>query len=252
MDSRAVGCSSREPRPLDRDACADAVLEALRPVVRGLYATFGHNCEVVLHDFRRPDRSIVAIAGDVTGRRVGDAVTEHGRSLLEQGNAAQDRIGAITRTATGRVLKETDILLRDPDGRVIGALCINFDVTELRLLTSAVSEIAGPPTVPPQSGAVVGDIGRLIQSVIDEQEAMLGRSIDRLTRADRLAILRALDRRGVFALHRSVPMVAQYLGISRTTAYSYLEQVRNGAAAPLGAADTRSERPRRPRGARPG
>lgn len=46
--------------------CADALLSALRPMGDGLGQTFGRSCEVVLHDFRDPDRSVVAVAGDVT------------------------------------------------------------------------------------------------------------------------------------------------------------------------------------------
>ncbi|MFD9026830.1 PAS domain-containing protein, partial [Streptomyces parvulus] len=45
------------------DAERDAVLAALRPVVDGIAATFGPVCEAVLHDYRDPERSVVAVAG---------------------------------------------------------------------------------------------------------------------------------------------------------------------------------------------
>ena len=53
------------------DGERDAILAALAPVVDGITATFGPMCEVVLHDYRRPEQSVVAIAGSVTGRAVG-------------------------------------------------------------------------------------------------------------------------------------------------------------------------------------
>ncbi len=45
----------------DRDAEREAILAALAPVVDGIAATFGPVCEVVLHDYRRPEASVVAV-----------------------------------------------------------------------------------------------------------------------------------------------------------------------------------------------
>ncbi len=212
--------------PTDHSLSADDYLAILRPIVRGIAETFGRTCEVVLHDFRDPEHSIVAIDGNVTHRHVGGSVTQIGLDLIAQGDAAQDRLNYITRAPSGRVLKSSTIVLRDLDSHVFGALCIYFDVTDLRLVASTLEELAGLGAEP-QSIAFVDDIDRVIQAVIDEEEVAMGRSIDRMTKQDRLAIFRALDRRGIFSLQRSVPHVAEYLRISRATAYSYLEEMRS-------------------------
>lgn len=60
----------------------DAILAALTPVVEGIAATFGPVCEVVLHDYRNPEKSVVAVAGSVTGRTVGGAMSEIGMRVL--------------------------------------------------------------------------------------------------------------------------------------------------------------------------
>ena len=39
---------------------------------------FAPGCEVVLHDLTQPDRAIVAIANNLSNRRIGDAATEMG------------------------------------------------------------------------------------------------------------------------------------------------------------------------------
>lgn len=229
MDSTAI---SQQARPGARGAIFASVEECwemMRPVLRGIVETFGRHCEVVLHDFRDPEHSIVAIEGDITHRHVGGSVTQIGLSLIAQGDDAEDEINYITRTASGRIVKSSTILLRDRSDHVFGALCINFDITDLRLLASAVEELTGSPAVTPEPIAFVDDIGQVIRAVIDEEEVALGHSIDRMTKRDRLAIFRALDRRGIFALQRSVPTVAEYLGISRATAYNYLHGIRSGA-----------------------
>jgi predicted transcriptional regulator YheO len=54
----------------------------LEPIMRGVAATFGRNCEVVLHDLHRPDGSIVAIEGNVTGRSVGGSMSQIGLGVV--------------------------------------------------------------------------------------------------------------------------------------------------------------------------
>lgn len=212
-----------------RISSIDDYLAVIRPILRGIAETFGRNCEVVLHDFRDPEHSIVAIEGNVTNRKPSGSVTQIGLALIAEGDSAQDNINYITRTPTGRVLKSSTVVLRDKDNRVFGALCINFDITELRLMVSTLSELTGSEMeTEPHPIAFVDDVNKVIRAVIDEEEIALGTSIDRMTKQDRLAIFGALDRRGIFGLQRSVTHVAEYLQISRATAYSYLEEVRSG------------------------
>lgn len=204
----------------------DDFVDLLRPIVQGIHATFGSRCEVVLHDYRDPEHSIVAVAGDVTHRSIGGSVTQMGLAVIAEGEAATDQINYITRTQDGRVLKSSTIVLRNHEGCVFGALCINFDVTDLRMLVGALGEMAGASDAPATPIAFSDDIGQVIRAVIDEEEVTLGRSIDRMNKQDRLTIFRALEKRGVFTLQRAVPQVAEYLGISRATAYNYLEEIR--------------------------
>ena len=215
---------------IERPSSIDDYLDVVEPIVTGIAATFGRQCEVVLHDFRDPEHSIVAIQGQVTERHVGGSVSQLGLSLIAQGNAAQAQYNYFTRTPGGRVLKSTTIPLRDPGGRVFGALCINFDITDLRLLGGVLGELTGT-AAEPRPVSFVDDIGQVIRALIDEGELAVGRSLDRMTKQDRLVILRVLDQHGVFALRRSVPQVAEYLRISRATVYSYLEEIRSARVA---------------------
>lgn len=234
MRPASTGQTVLDSRSEIRPDAVDAYFAVLRPIVDGIAQTFGSKCEAVLHDFRDPERSIIAIAGDVTHRHTGGSVTQIGISLLAQGDEAEDQLNYITRTSDGRVLKSTTILLRDPNGHVFGALCINFDVTDLRLVARTLGDLAGSLKTLPDPVTFVDDIGQVIQSVIDEEEARHGLPTDRMTKQERLIVIQALDERGVFALQRSVPQVAEYLGISRATAYSYLEEIRSARASENG------------------
>ncbi len=204
----------------------DDYFAVLKPILEGIAHTFGRGCEVVLHDFRDPEHSIVAIAGEVTQRHVGGSVTQIGMSLLAQGSNAENQFNYITRAPNGRALKSSTVLLRDIDGQVFGAFCINFDITDFRRMSEVITDLTGPNEATPTPVTFVDDIDQVIQAVVSEEEAMYGRTVERMNKQDRLAIFRSLDRRGVFALQRSVPHVAECLGISRATAYAYIDEIR--------------------------
>jgi predicted transcriptional regulator YheO len=217
-----------------RDAqahAAGAVLGVLRSVVDGLAATLGPACEVVLHDFRRPDASIVAIAGTVTSRHVGGAMSEIGLDLLAQGDAAQDKLNYVTRTPEGRTIKSSTMILRDSSGWVFGALCVNLDITGLRLAISSLAALAGHDEVPATPVTVFSDdISEVIRTVIAQEEQRLGRVLHHDTRLGRLEVVKALDSRGVFNLSQAANDVARYLGVSRATIYADLNTVRGPLA----------------------
>lgn len=140
----------------------DAYLDMIRPLVRGIAATFGRTCEVVLHDFRHPEHSIVEIVGDVTHRHIGGSMSQIGLGALAQGDAAQDQLNYLIRTPDGSVIKSSTIVLRDHHGHVFGALCINLDVTKLRLLAHTIGEFAGVSVEQPTLVTFGDDISQVI------------------------------------------------------------------------------------------
>ncbi|WP_427889161.1 helix-turn-helix transcriptional regulator [Kribbella sp. GL6] len=209
------------------DRAADAVFAAVLPVVDGIAATFGRKCEVVLHDYRKEDHSVIAVSGNVTGREVGSPMSSIGLALRRQGDAAESDLNYVTRTPDGRVIKSSTILLRTPDQHVVGALCINFEVTELRALGRLVGELAGELETPDAPTTTFSkDIESVIETVITEIEDELGHPVSRLTISERTEVFRMLDERGIFQVRRAIPLVAERLGLSRATVYNYISRSR--------------------------
>ncbi|MFI1561898.1 transcriptional regulator [Streptomyces sp. NPDC020490] len=210
------------------EAERDAILAALRPVVAGLAATFGPVCEAVLHDYRRPERSVVALAGEVTGRRVGGAMSEIGLRMIARGDDARDELNYVTRTRTGALVKSSTILLRDSTRAVFGALCLNVDITAVRQAHALLGALAGAGGGAPDTPVTTfaGDIDSVVDAVLDAHRPVGGGAWAGLDRAGRLDLFHSLDEHGVFAVRHSVEQVATRLGISRASAYSYLSQAR--------------------------
>ncbi|BFO18994.1 PAS domain-containing protein [Streptomyces sp. KM77-8] len=215
----------------ERDAEREAILAALVPVAEGIAATFGPVCEVVLHDYRRPEGSVVAVAGSVTGRTAGGAMSEIGMRMLARGDEAADELNYLTRTGTGTLVKSSTMVLRDSTGAVFGALCVNVDVTavdQARTLLGALAGLGGGPAEPPVT-TFGNDIDAVVEAILDDHRSLRHRGWGRLGREERLRLFRDLDARGVFAVRRAVEQVAGRLGISRASAYSYLSQSRTPA-----------------------
>ncbi|MDX3382535.1 helix-turn-helix transcriptional regulator [Streptomyces niveiscabiei] len=211
-----------------RDAERDAILAALRPVVDGLVATFGPVCEVVLHDYRRPEHSVVAVAGSVTGRVVGAAMSEIGLRVLAGGDEAPDDLNYVTRTVGGKLVKSSTMVLRDSGGTVFGALCVNVDITEVAKVQNLLGALAGPAVPVAQTPVTTfeHDIDAVVDVLVDTHLPAREGTWSDLDRPRRLELFRSLDARGVFAVRHSVEQVAARLGISRASAYSYLSQAR--------------------------
>jgi hypothetical protein len=70
----------RKRHPLDREA--DRRLAAIADIIEPLARSLGKHCEIVLHDYRVADRSVVAVARKVTERREGSTMSEVSLSVL--------------------------------------------------------------------------------------------------------------------------------------------------------------------------
>jgi len=211
-------------------------------LAEGLAATFGPRSEVVIHDLSRLPNSIVAIAGDLTGRKAGGPATDF---LLARVRARQfeDQANYMSTTADGRTFRSSTLFLRDDDsGEVLGCLCVNLDVTEWRHLSAfAEWQLSGTPARAadlPQillngGGESVEhypvDVEDLRKELVARAISDVGVSIDMLHKKHKLAIVERLEREGYFMLRDAVPQLASALSVTRHSVYNYLNAVRGKA-----------------------
>jgi len=214
----------RKRHPLDREA--DWRLEATADIIEPLARSLGKHCEIVLHDYRLLDRSVVAVAGKVTKRRVASAMSEIGLSVLVEGRAAQVRPNHLAKGPNGRVINASTIALRDANRRVFGALRVNLDATELSHAARILHALIGPD-VKPEPTTFADDIRDVIDASLRDE--LDGRSVTTLSRNDRLEIVGALDARGVFDVKRAGGQGAAALRVSWATAYACFQTIREKA-----------------------
>ncbi|MFF2749718.1 transcriptional regulator [Kitasatospora sp. NPDC058048] len=198
------------------------------PVCRAVALLLGPYAEVVLHD-TATDR-VLAIWNPMTPRAPGDP------SLLGELDgidpSAPDVYGPYEKLLPdGRRLSSVSAVLRDETGKPTAVLCVNLDRGPLEQAAALLAGFAAP-TAPRPEPLFERDWTERINDVVGGYVRDRGRPLERFTREDRLAVLTELDRAGVFAVRRAVPVVATALRISRSTAYSMLAELKQHPAGP--------------------
>lgn len=202
-------------------------LAVLSQLVDGLQAVLGRSVEVTLHDFRNPDHSLIAIAGKVTGRQVGAPMTDRLLETLRRyGDDAPNIVGVRTRARDGRLLRTSTIFVRNRNGKIIGSLGFNVDLTEQEMAARVLAELLGTNDQPTEAINFAFDVTETMQAMIESALAQSGRPSQFLDREERLSLIRVLDTRGLFLIKGAVDEMAARLGVSRFTVYGYLDEIR--------------------------
>ena len=202
----------------------DEAFEFLDRTARGIAEMFGSSCETLVHDMGVPTHPILSIYnGHVSGREVGSTMDIMGIGLTLDGQAATtDLINLSATTPDGRQTKSSTFHLIGPDYNL--ALGINFDYTSLvfanRILTDLMQARSDLRSALWQEGDS-RQLADLFQQCLDA----LGKPADTLTKRDRVRLIALLRRHNAFSFRKSVPYVAQHLGVSRYTVYKYLSEL---------------------------
>jgi predicted transcriptional regulator YheO len=199
-------------------------LEVLKDVGRAITSLLGKSCEVVIHDTSDLEHSIVWVEGDVTGRREGDMMTDLGLERLRRGET-HPLFNYTIHSDSGKTLKSASIWLRDGQGEVCGAFCINLDLTPVMKLQDFARDLSVGESVPDVGERHVTDLGDMLDTMIAECEYRLGLAAEKMKRDQRIEVVRFLEERGAFQVRNSAPIVADRLGVTRKTVYNYLREI---------------------------
>lgn len=206
------------------------ILRALEVVLEGISLAFGNNCEAVLHSLEDESHSIVKIVnGHVTGRKVGSPLTDFGIEILKKADALEkDVIGSYySKLDDGRALKSVTVLIRNNQGKPIGFMCINIDLS-IPLL-DFLKEFLPKTYESSNNIAEHFPLGMkdLISSILDKvmNNVNIQREIS-FSEKNKMIVLE-LYKRGVFNVKGVIDLVAKELGISRYTVYNYLREAKS-------------------------
>ena len=209
-------------------------LKKLIPIADAIVSNFGENTEVVIHDSRNLESSIVYIAGDVTHRKIGAPATNLVLNGIKQNIDKKECYRTITND--GKVLRSTTTFIRDENKQIIGCICINYDISDFLHCKSAMEKL----TMFPQQSIDSHDsnkhndnefFGSNIQSVIEkiimETIETLSKPVEILNKDEKMQFVKHLDEKGIFEVKGSVENIAEMLGVSKYTIYNWLDKLTN-------------------------
>ena len=205
------------------------MLNAFKSIVEGLREAIGPDCEIVLHDLRNPQSTIIAIAGNITDRSIGGPPTDLLLRLVHEGQTDEHVLNYETNTPDGRMLRSSTLFLKDGRGKTIGSLCINVDITYLNHFKNWITAfcqvrdaLSGGETPAERFPRDVRDV---LNSALEDAINSNGMPVTAMQKAERMRVVELLDEAGIFTIKSSLMHVAQRLNVSRATVYSYLEEI---------------------------
>lgn len=202
-------------------------LQLLEQIAHGIAAQFGPSCEVAIHDLTGtdPEHTVVYIEnGKVTGRTVGSSPSHVVLGLMNGEMPAEDRLAYLTRTPGGKILKSSSLFIRDGAGRPEALFAINYDISPLLTVESALHGLtASQPTQEKEPERITGSVTALLDELIEESVALIGRPVALMDREDKVRAIRFLSDNGALLITKAGDKIAHYFGISKYTLYSYLD-----------------------------
>ncbi|WP_343596245.1 PAS domain-containing protein [Acinetobacter sp.] len=199
------------------------LLEQLSKIGEALSQTFSPFCEVVVHDLSDPEHAIHNIYNNLSGREQGGAATELGYARMNDPDYPAIIANYKNQFKDGRQVKSTSIGIKNEEGDYAAALCLNIDLS----IFSAVQNMLGQFTSFQSSDALESLDPRNTQGLrerIDQFAAQKASTVQALKTNDRRELVQTLKAEGFLALRHSIDTIATYLGISRTTVYSYIKE----------------------------
>lgn len=202
----------------------ELLLRESRKIVEALGKMFAPSCEVVLHDLTHPDHAIIAIETNLSGRQVGDPVTELGLARIEDPGFAEVVQNYPNHFPDGRPSKSTSIGIKNSKGQFIAAICLNLDVTPFASVQKSLGALIGVDhdRTPLRESLRARSIEE-IRAAIDEFAAQRNQTPRGLAPQEKKMVVKELQARGFLQIKNAVPNIAACLGISRATVYNYAD-----------------------------
>ena len=206
----------------------DDEMNMFKQLLTLIAAEFGSRCEVVLHDLEKDYSStIIDIRnGQVTNRKVGGCGSNLGLEVLSGSVVDGDRFNYVTTTADGKILRSSSMYIRNSEGKVIGSLCINLDITESIQFESFLKQY-NKFEMNDQPEFFASNVESLLDYLIQQATAIANKDPKKLTKSERLDFLSFLDEKGALQISKSGDRICKILGISKFTLYSDLEIIRS-------------------------
>lgn len=212
------------------------LLESFIPLVRFIAGFSGPRCEVVLHDLRDIEHSIIAIEnGYISGRKLGDGLMDYAYQKFVEDSEDVFILNQRSKpTKDHRILRLSGFRIRSQvTQELIGLMCVTEDITDFVKIRQMVNNelfIDGGTYVEPDSHSdrVALPLSDTLENAF--QFAMsdpVHKDISEMSKDDKLAVIASLKAQNVFEIKGTVRFIAKKLMLSEPSIYRYLREIKN-------------------------
>lgn len=210
-------------------------LKRFIPLVKILSQMFGRKCEAIIHDFSNPQHSIIAIEGNVTGRKIGDSITGFALSVWHKGGYGKKKENTIinyrTKTKDGKILRSSTFYIRDNHKKIVGCFCINYDLTEHIMFGKVIEELCTTVDLEKNESKegmahFSSNVDEVLKDIIKKAIDEVGKPVSMMQKSDKLMIVKIVDKKGGFLIKGAIIQLAAEISVSRYTIYNYLDELK--------------------------
>lgn len=211
------------------------------PLIDFLSYILGNRTEVVLQDFSQGlDHSLIYIKNNLSGRNIGAPATDFVLEVL-QSKVYKEKdylVNYRTKTFGGKELYSSSFFIKDEAGDLLGMICINADksktLTLKRLFESTLEEFneeLNSEQVKYGDSKIVENFyttaASMIEAVIEQETHGKDFKRFKLSRSEKIAIVRSLYQKRFFDFKDAIPQVAETFKMSEVSIYKYIQIVKN-------------------------
>ncbi len=194
----------------------------------------GPDYEIILYDLKH---IIHIINGNISGRTKGDVLSPTMKTILQRKETYTEKWLSNYRalSANGKILRCSTLYIKDENGKLVGALNINFDDNRYRELSNLVFSLCHPDNYVSKniSIEIKGNdeqeiFSENISNTIDEILNRIDKSLpfNKLSHNEKLDIIRQLYQKGIFSMKGAIKTVGHRLSCSPASMYRYLDTVK--------------------------
>ena len=107
------------------------------------------------------------------------------------------------KTSDGKILKCSTSYIRDDDGTLHYVFGINYDITKLTMIESALHALVTPVNKEEKPKEITHSVNDLLDHLIEESVALVGKPVALMNKEDKVTAIQFLNDSGAFLITKS-------------------------------------------------
>jgi predicted transcriptional regulator YheO len=204
------------------------LLKVYCDLVPFLATVFGSGCEFVIHDINDKEHSLLLIENSITGRSIGDPITDLAKQMLEEHIHNASYVCNYNGCSKGHKFVSSTYFIKN-EGRPIGLLCINKDLEAVQAVQKAASLLLEQFNLKPASEACPSEnldtpVVGIVRHRIADAIAQCGVSSARMSVDEKVRIVHRINEEGLLTVKGAIIELAEQLSVSVPTVYRYINR----------------------------